>query len=91
MGGLVMVARNRIRCIVVEVDAAGRHALHGAMVRDLLPWADPYVAGLIRKLQDEVRRERRQKSSVCRRRLAGACWQDIVPDYDELDGKSFCR
>jgi hypothetical protein len=34
----------------------------GALARDVLPWADPYVAGLIRKLQDEVRFERRLRS-----------------------------
>ena len=27
-------------------------------VRELLPWADPYIARLIRNLQDEVREER---------------------------------
>lgn len=24
---------------------------------DLVPWSDPYIAGLVRKLQDEVRNE----------------------------------
>jgi hypothetical protein len=40
--------------------------LRGAMVRDLLPWADPYVAQLIKKLQDEVRQERRAQSLIRR-------------------------
>lgn len=34
------------------------------MARDLLPWADPYVAQLIKNLQDEVRHERRLQSHV---------------------------
>ena len=54
-----MVARNRIRCTVHGVESpAGRIFSRGAMSRDLLPWADPYLAMLIKKLQDEVRHER---------------------------------
>jgi len=60
-----MVARNRIRCTVVAVDAAGGPwGRRGAIARDLVPWADPYVAQLIQNLQDEVRRERRLRSFV---------------------------
>jgi hypothetical protein len=40
----------------------------GALARDILPGADPYVAMLIRKLQDEVREERRLRSLVRSRR-----------------------
>lgn len=29
----------------------------------LLPWADPYIAGLVRRLQSEVRRERARLSA----------------------------
>lgn len=60
-----MVARTRIRCLVVAVPATSeRSASRGALARDVLPWADPYVAGLIKKLQDEVRQERRVRSLV---------------------------
>lgn len=54
-----MVASN-IRCIVVEVPANQNEAsLAGRpRSRDLLPWADPYIAKLIHNLQDEVREER---------------------------------
>jgi hypothetical protein len=63
-----MVARNPIRCLVVAVPVAQEFGvLRGAMARDLLPWADPYVAQLIRKLQDEVRQERRRRSLAGRR------------------------
>jgi hypothetical protein len=65
-----MVARTRIRCLVVAVpEESVSSATRGALSREVLPWADPYVAGLIRKLQDEVRRERQVKSLV-RNRLA---------------------
>jgi len=60
-----MVARTQIRCMVVSVPTASdRITSRGALSREVLPWADPYVAGLIKKLQDEVRRERRFQSLV---------------------------
>jgi hypothetical protein len=33
----------------------------------LLPWADPYIAGLVTQLQDEVRRERRREALAAAR------------------------
>lgn len=54
-----MVASN-LRCIVVEVPVTQEEArfVRQPRSRDLLPWADPYIAKLIRNLQDEVREER---------------------------------
>ena len=64
-----MVARNRVRCTVVVVAVSGdRWTSHGALARDILPGADPYVTQLIQKLQDEVREERRLQSLVRRYR-----------------------
>jgi hypothetical protein len=58
-----MTNRNRIRCQVVTIDSnTSAYASRGALARDVLPWADPYVAQLIKKLQDEVRFERRLAS-----------------------------
>jgi hypothetical protein len=58
-----MVAQNRIRCQVVAIDSGMEpYVSRGALARDVLPWADPYVAQLIKKLQDEVRFERRLRS-----------------------------
>jgi hypothetical protein len=63
VGDLIMVARNRIRCTIVTAGQPGDpYVSRGALARDVLPWADPYVAQLIRKLQDEVRFERRLRS-----------------------------
>jgi len=68
-----MVARNQIRCTVVAVPVSADHwTSRGAIAQDLLPWADPYVAQLIRNLQDEVREERRMQSFVRHYRPAGA-------------------
>jgi hypothetical protein len=72
VGGQAMVARNRIHCSVVAVPVRMDGSMSsGALARDVLPWADPYVAQLIRKLQDEVRQERRTQVMVQRYR-AGA-------------------
>ncbi len=59
-----MVASNRVRCTVVAVEVSSDRISSRGVARDLLPWADPYVAQLIRNLQDEVRQERQQKSRV---------------------------
>lgn len=68
-----MVAFNRVRCTVVAVtEVPLRGVTRGAIARDVLPWADPYVAQLIKKLQDEVRAERRQKSRRPHNRISGA-------------------
>lgn len=68
-----MVARNRIHCSVVAVsDPSDGWLSRGAVVRDILPWADPYVAQLIKNLQDEVRQERRMHSFVRHYRPAAA-------------------
>jgi hypothetical protein len=62
-GTEIMVAFNRVRCTVVAVSELQRSGLsRSAKARDVLPWADPYVAQLIKKLQDEVRLERRLQS-----------------------------
>ena len=44
---------------------------------DLLPWADPYIARLVTKLQEEVRDERAQSQVVSR--IAGACLAELEP------------
>ena len=68
-----MVAFNRVRCTVVAVSELQKSGMtRGAIVRDVLPWADPYVAQLIKKLQDEVRLERRQQARVRHYRESGS-------------------
>ena len=82
-----MIARNRIRCIVVEVgNRTDRPAPRGALARDLLPWADPYVAGLIKKLQEEVRSERRQRASAFGDRLAVGR-REAAPQHDRFTAR----
>ena len=59
-----MVAFNRIHCTVIAVEVSDFDRTRGALAREVLPWADPYVAQLIRNLQDEVREERRAQRGV---------------------------
>jgi hypothetical protein len=42
----------------------------------MLPWADPYIAGLIHKLQAEIRNERREAHA----------WDEALSPADELEG-----
>ena len=69
--GVVMVAANRIRCTVVAVEVSSDRFTPRGEVKELLPWADPYVAQLIRNLQDEVRAERRMQAMVRHYRPTG--------------------
>jgi hypothetical protein len=85
---MVASNRNRIRCAVVAVPVAGnrlagnRLAGHGALARDLVPWADPYVMQLIHKLQDEVRLEREAHVRLRRQRLMSAL--ELDEQLDEV-------
>jgi hypothetical protein len=57
---MVAISQKRVRCIVVRVPVeADFFTERGALAHDVVPGADPYVAQLIRNLQDEVRYERR--------------------------------
>ncbi len=49
---------------------------------DLLPWSDPYIASLVRKLQQEVREEQQLGAN----RLASEAempWNEPFEQYDE--------
>jgi hypothetical protein len=50
----------RIVCTAVRVDEPGVSRSNRLAFKPsaLLPWADPYIAGLVRRLQSEVRFER---------------------------------
>jgi hypothetical protein len=69
-----MVAfNNHIRCKVVVVPMTEDLCLsRGAVAREILPWADPYVAQLIKNLQEEVRQEREAQVLVRRYRPVNA-------------------
>jgi hypothetical protein len=67
-----MVAFNRVRSTVLAMSELKRNGMSsGAIVRDVLPWADPYVAQLIKKLQDEVRMEREHETGAPHNRITG--------------------
>jgi hypothetical protein len=82
-----MVARSQVRCTAVALPVSTEFGLsRGALARDVLPWADPYVAQLIRKLQEEVRQERRMKS-LLRRRLSDSFFAAPVYQVTQLGGQ----
>src|SRR5262249_14492212 len=65
--------KKRIRCVVLSVPVdAGAWTARGAMVQELVPGADPYVAQLIRRLQEEVREERHAAAVERRERIMRA-------------------
>ncbi len=50
---------------------------------DLLPWADPYIARLVTKLQDEVRDERTQSRLASR--ITRTCLAELEPPSPSTD------
>lgn len=57
---MVAINQKRIHCVIVAVPVeADLFTERGALAHELVPGADPYVAQLIQRLQDEVRQERR--------------------------------
>jgi len=59
---MVAINKKRIHCVVVAVPVeAEAWSSRGALAHELVPGADPYVAELIKRLQDEVRQERRRE------------------------------
>jgi hypothetical protein len=59
-----------VRVMVVEVPKAnaGSSSVSGSRVKELLAEADPFITGLIRKLQNEVTSERASKAPINRLR-----------------------
>ena len=73
MGDRSMVAFNKVRCTVITISEFQRGGMtRGAIAREVLPWADPYIAQLIKNLQDEVRMEREEQSRVQHYRTSGS-------------------
>lgn len=44
-----MMASNNARCTVIEIPVSSQGGPDDAPPRDLLPWADPYIAKLMSK------------------------------------------
>ena len=76
-----MVAPN-IHCVVIEVTsnpsrlAESNHRRHSS--RELLPWADPYIARLVQKVKAEILAER---STGSHDRLSG----ELPPPNSGID------
>ena len=95
-----MIAR-RIKCLVIEVPVTrtpDTKTQPRQSATDLLPWADPYIAGLIRKLQDEVRAELADPPTDCRfearrtQSLEAEPLPDLPPlppEFEPLQGEDY--
>ena len=91
-----MVAPRTIRCLVIEVPAELAAMSPRARARfrpsQLVPWADPYIASLVHKLQDEVRHERRSQCATlertCERLDLDVPWNDEGFEFEPADEES---
>ncbi|TWT88641.1 hypothetical protein Mal64_21280 [Pseudobythopirellula maris] len=97
-----MVAARKVKCLVVTLPVADgsaevvAHAGASGQVEtatrvrpsDLLPWADPYIRGLVSKLQDEVREEHAAEAKAARAQrrfdLAAGSSQQTATQKKEL-------
>ena len=62
-----MVAQNttRVHCIVLEIPATRTAGMSATRLqRELLPWADPYIAGLVERVKSEILAERALKAAA---------------------------
>jgi hypothetical protein len=100
-----MLAARTIRCKVFAIDArnnvtevsegdAPKYANSPAprfRPSDLVPWADPYIAGLVHRLQSDVRKELAQAARTRAARFAAPVgdlewpWDDGVADMETVE------
>ena len=84
-----MVAPRKTRKILCAVVTSENPRLVGTSNRrikpsDMVPWADPYSACLVKRLQDEVRRQRAQVHDGSGR-AAENIVADLEPPYPDPD------
>lgn len=70
-------------CMRINEPAPTSNRLNNTRPSDLLPWADPYIARLVTKLQNEVRDERTQTRVVSR--LTGTAIAELEPPSPSTD------
>jgi hypothetical protein len=87
-----LTTTQRIVCTAIRVDEPGvsRGNRLAYKPSELLPWADPYIAGLVRRLQSEVRFERAvveaTTTAVAQRQcVAGGVMADLEPPSPSID------
>lgn len=80
------VKNRRVVCHVVRVSERPDLIVPRRVRRPsaLLPWADPYIAGLVERLQNEVRRERTGFVAELPR-------QSRIADYATFDARGASR
>jgi hypothetical protein len=73
-----------IHCQVLEVPAKAPFASHRERPRDLLPWADPYIAVLMERLENRYGKSAAGYAPVESPSEADECWSP-PDDYDWQD------
>ncbi len=97
-----MITARTIRCKVITVEADPRcdainspkneraDATPRYRPSDMLPWADPYIAGLVKKLQADVRQEVAQTNRKASTRFGAPVadlewpWEDTGADFEPV-------
>ncbi|HMP08191.1 MAG TPA: hypothetical protein PJ982_17720 [Lacipirellulaceae bacterium] len=76
----------RIICTAIRVDGPRSATTDRLSYKpsELVPWADPYIAGLVRRLQSEVHFERASRLDQPRCDLEPAA-PALEPDWDSWD------
>jgi hypothetical protein len=78
---MVAINNKRVHCVVISVPVSEVFASRGALAHEMVPGADPYVAQLIERLQNEVREERRTQQLL--RRESGLVRTATRPRFAE--------
>lgn len=75
----------RIVCTAIRVDEPGVSRGNRLAYKPsaLVPWADPYIAGLVRRLQSEVRFER--ATVLAGSHVAADSYADLEPPSPSID------
>ena len=81
----------RIRCQVVEVPAAGHLESSAARAtpRDLLPWADPYIAALLEKVERDYWTDDPEASNFDEAPYDADRDAELEAEAEEMYGKFF--
>jgi hypothetical protein len=82
-----LTTTQRIVCTAVRIDEPGVCPRNRLAFRpsELVPWADPYIAGLVRRLQSEVRFERAAVTVAGPHADLEPPSPSVEPDWDSWD------
>jgi hypothetical protein len=82
-----LASSHRIVCTAVRIDEPGVSRSNRLAYKpsELVPWADPYIAGLVRRLQSEIHFERATAMSAVATGAAVGEHADLEPPSPTFD------